>query len=248
MKTDTQLNWGYGRKPYLLNRVKKGRSVYYAIKRSIDFLISLILLVLLAPLMAVIAVVIYIDSPGPILFSQERVGAKRHNQNGILYWKKVHFRVYKFRTMVVNADTKIHQEYVKALIENDKEKMDALQGLPTVPRKLVNDKRLLRSGKFLRKFSLDELPQLWNVLIGDMSLVGPRPAIPYEVELYSDRHLKRLEAQPGITGLQQVKARSTEFDQQVTLDIQYIENQSWWLDTIIALKTPFAILSGKGAY
>lgn len=248
MKADTQLNWSYGEKPYLLNEVKEGRRFYFAVKRAIDFLLTLILLILLSPLMALIAAAIYIDSPGPIFFSQERVGAKRYKLDGTTYWRKVHFRVYKFRTMVLNADTKVHQEYVKALIENNTEKMDALQGEPTLPRKLVHDKRLLRSGKFLRKFSLDELPQFWNVLIGDMSLVGPRPAIPYEVELYSDWHLKRLEAQPGITGLQQIKARSTEFDQQVTLDIEYVEKQSWWLDTIIALKTPIAIISGKGAY
>ena len=150
--------------------------------------------------------------------------------------------------MVINADTKVHQDYIKALIENNKKEMDAIQGRPTKPLKLVNDKRLLRSGKLLRKFSLDELPQFWNVLIGDMSLIGPRPALPYEVDLYSPWHLRRLEAQPGITGLQQVKARSIEFDTQVRLDIEYIENQSWRLDTIIAFKTPFAILSGRGAY
>ncbi len=248
MGTNTQLNQSYSEELYLLGEVKMGRKAYYTVKRIVDFLLALILLILLAPLMALIAGVIYIDSPGPVFFSQERVGAKQYRQNKNWYWKKTNFRIHKFRTMVVNADTKIHQDYIKALIANNRDEMDALQGAPTQPRKLVNDKRLLHSGKILRKFSLDELPQLWNVLLGDMSLVGPRPAIPYEVDLYSQWHLRRLEALPGITGLQQIKARSTEFDKQVEFDIQYIENQSMKLDTIIALKTPFAILSGRGAY
>ncbi|GAB4423064.1 MAG: exopolysaccharide biosynthesis polyprenyl glycosylphosphotransferase [Anaerolineales bacterium] len=250
MKTNTQLsvrNYDESRL-LLLGKVKEGRSVYYATKRLIDFTLSLALLILFAPLMLLIAGVIYLDSPGPIFFSQERVGAKRYKQGKEWYWIKTQFRCYKFRTMIPNADTKVHQQYVKALIENNKEQMDALQGELTESRKLVNDSRLIRSGKLLRKFSLDELPQLWNVLVGDMSMVGPRPAIPYEVELYSQWHLRRLEAQPGITGLQQITARSTEFDRQVQLDIEYIENQSWWLDTLIALKTPFAVISGKGAY
>jgi lipopolysaccharide/colanic/teichoic acid biosynthesis glycosyltransferase len=127
--------------------------------------------------------------------------------------------------------------------------MVALQGAPTQPRKLVNDNRIIRPGKFLRKLSLDELPQLWNVLIGDMSLIGPRPAIPYEVDMYKPWHLRRLEAQPGITGLQQVTARcTTDFDEQVQYDIEYIDNQSLWLDIKIIIKTPLAILSTKGAY
>jgi lipopolysaccharide/colanic/teichoic acid biosynthesis glycosyltransferase len=151
--------------------------------------------------------------------------------------------------MKINADPSIHQAYVKALIENDEAKMTALQGAPTQPRKLVNDSRIIYPGRLLRKLSLDELPQLWNVLIGDMSMIGPRPAIPYEVELYKSWHLRRLEAQPGITGLQQVTARCTaDFDQQVQLDIKYVDNQSLWLDLEIILKTPLAVISTKGAY
>ncbi len=139
--------------------------------------------------------------------------------------------------MHVKADPAIHQAYVKALIENDEEKMTALQGAKTQPRKLVNDSRIIRPGKILRKLSLDELPQIWNVVKGDMSLVGPRPAIPYEVEMYKPWHLRRLEVQPGITGLQQVTNRCmTDFDQQVRLDIEYIENQSLWLDIKIIIK------------
>jgi lipopolysaccharide/colanic/teichoic acid biosynthesis glycosyltransferase len=168
-----------------------------------------------------------------------------------LSWKKVNFQCYKFRTMRINADSSVHQAYIKALIENDEDKMTALQGAPvsTQPRKLVNDPRIIPPGKILRKLSLDELPQFWNVLIGDMSLVGPRPAIPYEVEMYKRWHLRRLCAQPGITGLQQVTARcTTDFDRQVLLDIEYVEKQSFWLDVKIMLKTPLAIVSTKGAY
>lgn len=250
----------------VLNLVKVDRSGYYAAKRLIDFTIALILLIFLSPLMLIVAILIFVYSPGPILFKQERVGAKRFYRNKRTYWEKVPFYCYKFRTMKINADPAIHQAYIKALIEDDQEQMDALQNAPTrphrsqeeltalqnaptIPRKLVNDSRIIRPGKWLRKLSLDELPQLWNVLCGDMSLVGPRPAIPYEVEMYKPWHQKRLNAQPGITGLQQVTARCiVEFDQQVKLDIEYIEKQSLWLDLNIILKTPLAIISTKGAY
>ena len=151
--------------------------------------------------------------------------------------------------MKINADPLIHQAYVSALIANDQKQMTALQGKATQTRKLIHDSRIIRPGHILRKLSLDELPQLWNVLRGDMSLVGPRPAISYEVEMYKPWHLGRLQAQPGITGLQQVVARSTsDFDQQVRLDVEYIQNQSLWLDLKIMLQTPLAIISTKGAY
>jgi lipopolysaccharide/colanic/teichoic acid biosynthesis glycosyltransferase len=224
------------------------RWVYYGTKRAIDILISLGLLVLFSPLMLLIVAAIRLYSPGPIFFVQERVGAKRQPHGKDLYWKRTTFRCFKFRTMHMNADPAVHQAYVKALIDNDQEAMAKLQGKKTNIRKLVQDARITRPGRLLRKLSLDELPQLWNVLRGDMSLVGPRPAIPYEVEMYKTWHLRRLEAQPGITGLQQVKARSTaDFDQQVKLDIQYIENRSIWLDIKIMLMTPFVIISTKGA-
>jgi lipopolysaccharide/colanic/teichoic acid biosynthesis glycosyltransferase len=227
----------------------RDRGSYYGVKRFMDLTIALTLLVLLSPIMLIVALLIFIYSPGPVIFVQERVGAKRHSLHGQTFWKKVIFRCYKFRTMHVHADPAIHQAYVKALIENDEEKMTALQGAKTQPRKLVHDPRIIRPGRLLRKLSLDELPQFWNVVKGDMSLVGPRPAIPYEVEMYKPWHLQRLGAQPGITGLQQVTARcNKDFDQQVKLDIQYIEKQSLWLDFKIILKTPLAVLSVKGAY
>jgi lipopolysaccharide/colanic/teichoic acid biosynthesis glycosyltransferase len=225
------------------------KETYYISKRIVDLILAFILLVVLLPLMLLTAVVILVYSPGPILFKQERVGAIRRRHDGQLYWKKVTFACYKFRTMKIDADPSIHQAYIKSLIENDETQMTALQGAPTKHRKLVNDPRITRHGKLLRKLSIDELPQLWNVLLGDMSLVGPRPAIPYEVELYKLSHFRRLEAQPGITGLQQVMARSaTDFDQQVRLDIDYIEKQSLWLDVKIMVNTVWAVVSTRGAH
>lgn len=248
--------------------VTKDRRGYYFAKRAFDFFGALFLLILLCPLLALISFVILIYSPGPVFFIQERVGAKRKICNGQLHWQPVNFRCYKFRTMRLNTDSSIHRAYIKALIENDEKQMQAVQnaatrpqGLvsqeqltaaqqaPTQPRKLVNDKRIIAPGKILRKLSLDELPQLWNVLRGDMSLIGPRPAIPYEVEMYKPWHKLRLQAQPGISGLQQVAMRCTaDFDEQVKLDVAYIKHQSIWLDLEIALKTPLAIISTRGAY
>jgi len=249
LQNETRLDSIRSNNPKALRLVSEGSNIYYAVKRMMDFVIAFILLMFLSPLMLLVAVIIFIYSPGPIFFKQERVGARRQSHGGRSTWKRVNFQCYKFRTMKIDADPSVHQAYVKALIENDEAQMAALQGAPTQPRKLVNDTRIIRPGKFLRKLSLDELPQLWNVLIGDMSLIGPRPAIPYEVEMYKPWHLRRLEAQPGITGLQQVIARcTTDFDQQVRFDIEYIDNQSLWLDIKIIIKTPLAIVSTTGAY
>jgi len=245
-----------------------GKRVYYVAKRIMDLVIATCLLACLFPIMLLVGLAIYIYSPGPVFFSQERVGARRRMKSDKEFWEPTTFRCYKFRTMKVNADSSIHQEYIKALIENNHEQMQAVQEAatrprkdrntevllaaqkaPTRPRKLVDDARIIAPGKFLRKFSLDELPQLWNVLRGDMSLIGPRPAIPYEVEMYKTWHMERLRAQPGITGLQQVTARcTTDFDEQVKLDIEYIENQSIWLDLKIVFQTPLAIIAAKGAH
>ena len=249
MEKEASLDWVRKNDPNALCLVSKDRSAYYFIKRIIDIVVSLFLLILLSPLMLLTAILIYLYSPGPLLFVQERVGAKRQQYENYSYWKRENFRCYKFRTMHINADPSIHKAYIKALIENDEERMTAIQGAPTQPRKLVNDSRVISPGRLLRKLSLDELPQFWNVLRGDMSLVGPRPAIPYEVEMYRPWHLKRLEVQPGITGLQQVTARNTvDFDKQVLFDLEYINNQSLWLDLKIILKTPLIVLSATGAY
>ncbi len=248
MHNEHQLRSVHNYDPQSLHLVERDRTSYTIIKRVIDILIASLLLVLLSPLMLLIAVAIAIYSPGPVFFIQERVGGKQQYKGKHAYWKRTTFPCYKFRTMHVNTDPSIHREYIQAIIENDLEKMSAIQGGITKIRKLVKDPRITRPGKLLRKLSLDELPQLWNVLRGEMSLVGPRPAIPYEVEMYQPWHLRRLEALPGITGLQQVRARSTlDFDQQVQLDLQYIDNQSLLLDLKIMLITPLIIFSTRGA-
>jgi lipopolysaccharide/colanic/teichoic acid biosynthesis glycosyltransferase len=224
------------------------RVFYYVSKRVIDVVISAIALIVLLPVMIIVAFLIKLDSAGPILFKQNRVGACRRNANHHTYWQNVTFQCYKFRTMICNADPSLHQSFVRALIHDDCDGMAQIQGSDTQLRKLAHDPRITRVGKILRKCSIDELPQFFNILKGDMSLVGPRPAIPYEVEMYKPWHYQRLNAQPGITGLWQVTARSTaSFDEMINLDIQYIKQQSFWLDIAIILITPFAILSCKGA-
>ena len=228
--------------------IDRRRIIYYISKRILDIAIASVLFLVCLPLMLLISCLIFIYSPGHILFVQKRVGAKLCRDGDRIYWEQVEFPCYKFRTMKENADPEIHKKYVQALIKNDVDTAAKIQGGETDTKKLIQDTRIIRPGKYLRKFSLDELPQLWNVIVGDMSLVGPRPAIPYEVDVYLPWHKKRLQAKPGLTGLQQVTARCTKsFDHQVNLDLQYIERQSLYLDIKILLKTPFAVISTKGA-
>ncbi|HLE52885.1 MAG TPA: sugar transferase [Anaerolineales bacterium] len=234
--------------PFALNPLVKDRSTYFVLKRLLDLSLTISALVILLPVLILIAILIRLDSPGPVFFVQERVGARRRARGGYACWQKVTFPFVKFRTMAHNADPSLHQEYIKAFIHNDALAMAEVQGEDTQVRKLLHDPRVTRIGRLLRKSSLDELPQLWNVLWGDMSLVGPRPAILYEVQEYKPWHLQRLESLPGLTGLWQVTARSSaDFDEMVSLDIQYNEKQSLWLDLIILLKTPFVVLNSKGA-
>ncbi len=202
-----------------------------AIKRAVDVVGSLAALILLSPLFLIVPVLIKLTSKGPVFFRQERVGQ---------FGQK--FKILKFRSMYVNNDNAIHREYIRKLIENQ-------VGSATGTFKLKNDPRITPFGNFIRKTSLDELPQFINVLKGEMSLVGPRPPIPYEFESYSLWHRRRIvEAKPGITGAWQVEGRSrTTFDEMVRMDLRYIENQSFWLDLKILLKTPGAVLSGDGA-
>ncbi len=251
-----------------LRLVAADRRIYYAVKRVFDIAVAGTLLILLLPLMLIISIAIFVYSPGPVFFIQKRVGTQRQNNGKYVTWERKDFDCYKFRTMRPNADPTIHQAYIRALINNDRENMTAIQNaatrptgkvsseekaaaqiIPTRPNKLVDDARITTPGRFLRKLSLDELPQLWNVLRGEMSMIGPRPAIPYEVEMYKPWHLLRLQAQPGISGLQQVIARCTrDFDEQIALDIEYIEKQSLWLDLKIAIKTPLAVIGARGAH
>ena len=192
----------------------------------------------LLPVFAIIAAVIKLTSDGPVLFKQERMGQ---------FGKR--FKFLKFRSMYLNNAPTIHQEYVRDFIAGSKtaKKADS-QAAPVY--KIVNDPRVTPVGRFLRKTSLDELPQLWNVLIGEMSLVGPRPPVPYEYAVYEHWHRRRvLEMQPGITGLWQISGRSrTTFDEMVRLDLHYSTSWSLWLDLKILLMTPKAVISGAGAH
>jgi len=207
------------------------------LKRALDVVGSLTLIVLSAPLCAMIAIAIKLTSKGPILFRQMRVG--QHGRQ---------FEFLKFRSMYVGNDHNVHREYVTKLINKE------APAIPTQQQgavfKLAGDKRITPLGRFLRKTSLDELPQFINVLVGDMSLVGPRPPIPYELAAYQTWHRRRvLEVKPGITGLWQVTGRSTvDFDSMVRLDLKYATSWSPWLDIKILLRTPLAVIRGSGAY
>lgn len=196
-----------------------------SLKRVMDVLLSMLFFVLLLPFVSIIALIIRLSSPGPIIFEQQRVG-----RGGNL------FTAYKFRTMRVGAD-------------DEKQNFLHLNEATGPLFKIRNDPRMTNVGKWLRRTSMDELPQLWNVLRGDMSLVGPRPPLPNEVAQYEEWHKRRLDAAPGLTGLWQVSGRSElSFDEMVMLDLYYIENWSPWLDVWILIKTIPALLTARGAY
>ena len=222
---------------------------YIVIKRFLDVTLVLFSLIPLAPIFILITVLIELDSSGPAIYKQERIGAKLSFRKGKPCWARRRFTMYKFRTMKNDVDTTIHYEFIKAYI-NDDFSLSEIQAMRkgNAMYKLANDPRVTRIGRFLRNTSLDELPQMWNVLLGDMSLVGPRPPIPYEVEMYKPRHHQRLKTLPGITGLWQIEGRSsTTFEEMVTLDLEYIEKQCAWLDLKIIFGTLPAVLSRKGA-
>ncbi len=223
--------------PTLGVRENPMQGMTYYMKRAFDFITALALIVLLLPLFAALAILIKALSPGPIFFRQDRAG-----RNG------VPFAFYKFRTMRADTDDKIHREYATNFIEGkdlnqvDEESDEAVY-------KLTKDPRITSIGGILRKTSLDELPQLYNVLLGQMSLVGPRPPIAYELQYYKEWHRRRLEAKPGLTGLWQVSGRSqVPFNEMVLLDLYYIDHWSLKLDFEILLRTIPVILFGRGAY
>ncbi len=214
-----------------------GKYSLLPIKQVMDIVGSGLVLIVCSPLLLAIALAIKASSKGPVLFRQQRVG-----QYGQC------FTFLKFRSMHTNNDHSVHKEYVTKLIAGGVEHKPANSSGHCV-YKLTNDTRVTRLGKFLRRTSLDELPQLINVLKGDMSLVGPRPAIPYELAAYQTWHRRRvLEVKPGITGLWQVSGRSSvKFDEMVRLDLRYATSWSPWLDVKILMRTPRAVLGGAGA-
>lgn len=214
-----------------LDQAQKKVNIVYprwqlAIKRALDLLASALLLIVISPLLLFIALWIRLDSPGPIIFKQIRVG---------LHGKP--YTIYKFRTMVSNAD-----ELMKAKLA----KLESLEGF-TFQEK--DDPRITPSGRFLRKMSFDELPQLLNIMMGTMSMVGPRPEVPDIVKLYTPEQRQRLQVLPGVTGLAQVNGRSElNFGETMSYDLEYVHRWSVWLDIAILWKTLFVVLTGKGAY
>jgi len=221
----------------LENGEKKKTSLL--IKRAMDIVGSGAALIALSPVFLALAAVIKCSSKGPIFFQQPRVSQ---------YGK--HFIFLKFRSMRVSTNDSIHKDYVKNFIAGKAAAATPADGQKAPVYKITNDPRVTAIGRFMRRTSLDELPQFWNVFIGEMSLVGPRPPIPYELEAYDVWHRRRLlEVKPGITGLWQVKGRSsTTFDEMVRLDLEYSRTWSPMLDVKILLDTPRAVLTGAGAY
>ncbi len=222
------LGWGapveyIGKFPVMALHQRPRSAAGLIVKRCIDVVFSAVALAAISPLLLLVAIAVKLSSAGEVIYASERVGRKG----------KI-FRCYKFRTMVANADAL--KPSLRHLNQRDK-----------VLFKIAGDPRVTRVGRLLRKYSLDELPQLWNVLKGEMSLVGPRPPLAGEVRQYGLEHLRRLYALPGITGLWQVEARSNpSFARYVALDVDYVENWSPWLDTVIVLKTIAVVLAGTG--
>lgn len=215
------------------------RKISIMIKRAMDLVGSALALIVCAPLFLVIAIAIKLTSSGPVLFRQQRVG--QHGRS---------FVMFKFRSMHVNNDTSVHQQWFRNFYSGKAERHRTNDNKGSGTYKPPNDPRVTRVGRFLRRTSLDEVPQFINVLKGEMSLVGPRPPIPYEVDAYQAWQRGRiLQAKPGITGLWQVNGRSrVSFDEMVRLDLRYARSWSIWLDIKILLKTPAAVIFGEGAY
>ncbi|GBE38258.1 UDP-glucose:undecaprenyl-phosphate glucose-1-phosphate transferase [bacterium BMS3Bbin08] len=225
--------------PDLSDRKSSKRSSFF-LKRTMDIIGSIFGILIFSPFFLIIPILIKLSSQGPVLFKQGRLGQFGNK-----------FTFLKFRTMHLSCDELVHKEYIKDFISAQKSfEVEKKNGAKDRVYKLNADSRITPIGRFLRKSSLDELPQFFNVLKGDMSLVGPRPPIPYELEHYDIWHRRRiLEMKPGITGIWQVNGRSsTTFDEMVRMDIQYSKKWSLLLDIKILLKTPYVVLYGKGGY
>jgi lipopolysaccharide/colanic/teichoic acid biosynthesis glycosyltransferase len=206
---------------------------YLRAKRILDIVFTLLILLPLLITIGIVAILIKLDSEGPVFFRQKRVGLNGEE-----------FTLLKFRSMYVNSDESIHrqavEQYMKGTILNERAEDGSLF-------KLGNDPRITRIGRFIRKTSIDELPQFFNVLRGEMSLVGPRPPLPYEVASYSSQHWLRLSGKPGLTGTWQVYGRSkVSFQEMVEMDIEYLQQQSLWQDLKLIALTPTIMISGRG--
>ncbi len=223
--------------PIALHQPVRGRIVvrprrrrWQSVKRVVEPLLALLLLLALAPLLILIALAVKIDSRGPVLFKQRRVGLGMRE-----------FPVLKFRTMMHNAPQELHRRYIAQLVSDDGTDSDSL-------KKLTDDPRITKVGRFLRRTSLDELPQLFNVIVGQMSLVGPRPAIAYELEHYEDRHFARFEVRPGLTGLWQVSGRNElNFTDMLDLDARYAGEAGPATDLQILARTPIVLVRKHAA-
>jgi lipopolysaccharide/colanic/teichoic acid biosynthesis glycosyltransferase len=223
---------------------------YYVAKRALDIVLAAAALLVAAPVLLLIAIAIKVDSPGPVIFRQQRLRGRRVIDDGEIRWEVRPFTLYKLRTMHVDADASAHKVYMTAYIEGDEAHFAANRHdrKPGDSYRPERDPRVTRMGAVLRKLSLDEVPQLWNVLIGNMSVVGPRPPMPYEAELYSERDLGRLATPGGLTGWAQVKGRCIiGFKEMVELDLEYIARQSVWFDVKIIARTVPVVLGRKGA-
>lgn len=238
------ITWHYSGQTIKALTDSKDSTFYFYSKRGLDIVLAILLLIFLLPFLIFIAILIKLDSPGPIFYVQERVGAKRRrSKNGETIWEIQNFPFYKFRSMVHSADQSVHQKHIKAFVNGNLNTAEANGQV-----KLVCDSRVTRVGRIIRTTSLDELPQLINVLKGEMSLVGPRPVPTYEVAEYEAWHYTRLAALPGMTGFWQINGRGVvTFEEMVQMDLEYIHNQSLWSDLKILLMTIPAVLSGRGA-
>jgi len=218
-------------------RLRNQGRIYPLIKRLFDFMVSLVALILLSPILILIAVVIRLDSPGPSIFRQTRIGKGGKP-----------FTCYKLRTMTDNADQTVYEQFIKDVMHSESSSNTDSKDVPFRMKTGWNDPRITRVGRFLRVTSLDELPQLFNVLKGDMSLVGPRPDMPLSVEGYTESERRRLEVLPGITGLWQTSGRADlTVRQMFELDVRYVDQRSLWLDLKIFLKTIPVVIGRKGA-
>lgn len=220
---------------------------WFMTKRVLDLVFASALVVLLSPLLLLCVLAVALTSRGPVFFTQERVGTTRERNGGMLAWKVKPFKMYKFRSMYVGLDDDIHRKLSDAYIKGDSETMVALGTAPGL-FKLSSDPRVTPVGAIMRRFSLDELPQLFNVIRGEMSMVGPRPPLQYEVDNYMPWHMARFNATPGITGHWQVMGRcELTFEEMVRLDIEYARKQSLLFDLRVILKTFGVVVTGKGA-